>query len=68
MHTMVMHVSHSCTHQSAYKRKPCMHDIVSLQKQKYEIHTKIGMTQEFTPCIPILGMNNIPVVCITYHL
>ena len=30
--------------------------ITTLQKLKYEIHTKSGMNQEFTPCIPIFGM------------
>ena len=33
---------------------------ISLLKRKYEIHTKIGMIQEFTPRIPLFGMNNIP--------
>ena len=32
----------------------------TLLKRKYEIHTKIGMIQEFTPRIPHFGMNNIP--------
>ena len=39
----------------------------TLQKRKYVIHTKIGMIQEFTPRIPLFGVNNIPLVCITYH-
>ena len=46
----------------------CIFEMCTLLKRKYEIHTKIGMIQEFTPCIPIFGMNNIPWVCITYHL
>ena len=32
----------------------------TLLKQKYVIHTKIGMIQEFTPRIPLFGVNNIP--------
>ena len=32
----------------------------ALLKRRYEIHTKIGMIQEFTPRIPLFGMNNIP--------
>ena len=34
--------------------------LYTLLKQKYVIHTKIGMIQEFTPRIPLFGVNNIP--------
>ena len=49
--------------------KLCWHNWLkpTLQKRKYVIHTKIGMIQEFTPRIPLFGVNNIPLVCITYH-
>ena len=61
-HNTCIH-TYICTYIHTYIHT-CMHTythiyIHTLLKRRYEIHTKIGMIQEFSPCIPLFGMNNI---------